>query len=365
MSLTIQRIEFCNFRNYDHLVLENLGFTTIFVGENAVGKTNIVEGIQLMTAIESFRHPQIKHLMKDESDQTSVSVLLKDSSRCLDLELLLFEGKRRYLLNGKPRKGNELKALCPAVMFNPDDLNLVKGPNGPRRDALDSLISQLSANHQVICKDYANVIKHKNALLKDEAPDDLIESINEMLITVGAQLLAYRLSLFKKLKVSLSSIYSTIVNARESLTCAYQPSWCEEENPFHLTRDDIKRLLSQALDDVFEEEKQRHRCMVGPHADGIQFSINDKDARDFASQGQQRSVVLAYKLSEVALIKDILGQQPILLLDDVMSELDEKRRNTLVQFIEDDMQVFITTTNLAYFSNETLEKADVIHLPID
>ena len=337
---------------------------TIFMGPNAVGKTNIVEGIQVMTAIESFRHPQIRHLIKEGHDQGMISANLQDGKRNVDVELLLFEGKRRYLFNGKPKKSSDLKSLCPSVAFCPDDLNLVKGSDAPRRQALDSLISQLSGNHQIICRDYGNVIKHKNALLKDGANDVLLRSINEMVISCGAQLIGYRLRLFKKLKDYIALRYESIVVARETLSCDYHPTWTEEENLFSLSVDEIKMMISQKLEDVFEEEKRRGRSLVGPHRDGISYSVDGKDATVYASQGQQRSIVLAQKLSEVALIQDILGQQPILLLDDVMSELDEQRRQTLVRFMEESMQVFITTTNLAYFDSSMLKNADVITLPL-
>lgn len=364
MSLSVRKIELRNFRNYDHLVLDGIGDMTIFVGDNAVGKTNVVEGIQLMTAIESFRHPQISHLIKKGCDQGMVSLRLEDGRRQLDLELLLFDGKRRYLMNGKPKKGVDLKSLCPAVMFNPDDLNLVKGSHSLRRQALDSLIGQLSANHQLICRDYANVIKHKNALLRDDASEALVRSINEMLITCGSQLIAYRLSLFARLVPFLRERYDVIVASRETAGCEYLPSWTDEREILSLGKQDIQEMLAAALDRVYEEERARRKAVVGPHADKIVFTIDGWDASDFASQGQQRSMVLAYKLSELALIKDVLGQQPILILDDVMSELDEDRRRKLVDFMEDGMQVFITTTNLGYFDQGLLDRADVVKLPL-
>lgn len=363
MSLTVNKIEFRNFRNYDHLFLDGLGGMTIFVGPNAIGKTNIVEGIQVMTAIESFRHPQIGHLIKQGCDQGMVSLQLSDGHRKLDLELLLFEGKRRYLLNGKPKKSVELKSLCPAVMFNPDDLNLVKGSNSIRRQTLDSLIGQLSANHQILCRDYSNIIKHKNALLRDEASEALVRSINEMVVTVGSQMIAYRLSLFSRLQSFLEQRYDVIVASRETAGCEYVPSWSKESTS-NLSKEQIKEQLAASLDEFYEEERSRRKALVGPHADKIVFTIDGRDASDFASQGQQRSLVLAYKLSEVALIKDVLGQQPILILDDVMSELDEDRRHMLVKFMEEDMQVFITTTNLSYFEEDLLERADVVQLPL-
>lgn len=370
MPLAIERLELASFRNYADFCLDDLGPLTIFVGPNAVGKTNLVEALQLVTACMSFRHPKAEHLIREGDALASVSARVTGADRILDVRMTVEPGKKRFFLNGKPKRPIDLRGTLPSVVFTPDDLNLVKGAMSNRRAALDDLGSQLSPNHQVIRRDYENVIRHKNALLRDDASDDLIWSINQMVVTVGAQLTCYRAALFTKFAQHLKQAYAQISSSCEELECAYVPSWAlgGEGRPACLEmcspmgRDQARDLMGQRLEQLAAQERARRRSLVGPHADRIEFYIQGRNASVFGSQGQQRSVVLAWKLAEVRLIQEMLGQRPVLLLDDVMSELDARRRNQLVGFMEDSVQVFITTTTPEYFTPQVLDRARVVEL---
>ncbi len=368
MSLSITHISFANFRSYKAFDLDHIGPLTIFVGPNAVGKTNIVEGIQLLTAQTSFRHPGIHELLLNGETYARIVADIQDDQRRLQLEMRIEEGKKKYLLNGKSKKTADLKGILPSVAFTPDDLELAKGPMAPRRAALDLLGSQLSPNHYLVRRDYEKVLKHKNQLLKDDAQPLLLESVNEMLITCGAQLSTYRAALFEKLARHMSSYYASITGQKEELIACYIPSW-ETHDPqrmqsFSFDRDTARDQISQALATHQKEEHDRRRSLVGPHADKIEFFIDGRNVSLYGSQGQQRCVVLSFKLAEATLIQDILHQKPVLLLDDVMSELDANRRRALVSFIEGDIQTFITTANIDYFDSDLLQKAQVVHLPL-
>lgn len=366
MDLRISHISFCDFRSYEAFDLSDIGPLTVFVGPNAAGKTNIIEGVQLLTAQSSFRNPTVHQLVRAGSSFGRLQADVTDGSRQLTLGVQLVEGKKKHLLNGKPKRTADLKGLVPSVTFTPDDLELSKGSMSVRRAALDSLGSQLSANHYLIRRDYEKVLRHKNHLLKEDSSSLLIESMNEMIVTCGAQLACYRSALFEKLASSMSSYYSEITEGRESLTACYVPSW-EDHDPsvsrsYSFGRDEARASLSCALQKRLPDERARRRALVGPHADKIEFFIDGSNAGVFGSQGQQRSVVLAFKLAEVSLIQDILGQKPVLLLDDVMSELDSARRRALVSFVAGDIQTFITTTNLSYFDEDLLTRARVVRL---
>ena len=188
MDLRIERIAFRNFRNYETFELSALGPLTVLVGPNAVGKTNVVEGVQLLTALQSFRRPSLEQIVRQGADFARLDADVTDGSRELALSLQVSEGKKRYLLNGKGKRTADLKGLVPSVTFAPDDLELAKGAPAVKRVALDALGSQLSANHYVIKKDYEKVVRYKNRLLKDDAPPELVASIDETLVTCGAQL---------------------------------------------------------------------------------------------------------------------------------------------------------------------------------
>lgn len=367
MSLAVKSISFKDFRSYGVFDLHEIGPLTILVGPNAVGKTNVVEGIQLLTSLSSFRHPTMEQLVRDGAETARLEAVLEDETRLLDLALNIAEGKREYFLNGKAKRPSDLKGLVPSVVFTPDDLELVKGSSAPRRTALDALGSQLSSNHYVIKKDYEKVIRHKNRLLKEDASFDLVASIDEMILTVGSQLACYRSALFERLAPVVSRYYETITEGREQLEFSYIPSW-EHHDPsvrvsYSFTREEARRSIEAALEKKRAEERARKRSLVGPHADHIEFFIDGRNASMFASQGQCRTIVLAVKLAEVSVIQDVLNQKPVLLLDDVMSELDASRREALVSFIEGDIQTFITTANLSYFDESLLSRAKVVQLP--
>lgn len=367
MTLSIEHIGFTNFRNYERFELNDIGALTLFVGPNAVGKTNIVEGIQLMTALSSFRHPLIDQVIKHGERYARAEARVTGDNRVLDIVMLLESHKRKYTLNGKARRPADLKGLIPSVSFTPDDLDLVKGSMSVRRAAIDALGSQLSPNHYLIKKDYEKVIRYKNRLLKEEAQVALIDSINETLVTCGAQLACYRAALFGKLAPEISRRYADIAQG-EKLQVTYVPSWMVPVSRETLcgvasfSRDEARDALTSALKARRGEELARRKSVVGPHSDEIGFYIEGKNAGNYGSQGQQRSIVLACKLAEASIIEDMLSQKPVLLLDDVMSELDEHRRHALVEFISGDMQTFITTANLAYFDDSLLKNASVVQL---
>ena len=197
------------------------------------------------------------------------------------------------------------------------------------------------------------MVRQKNRYLKQDATDDYLVAINEVLATVGAQLYVMRTQLVEEFSTHLASAYASISGSKESVRMTYVPSWMKDEwsddelrEAPKLSRSVVRDALLEAMSARASREHERRLSLFGPHADHVNFFIRDLGAQRFASQGQQRSLVLACKLAEVALIEQRLGQPPIMLLDDVMSELDETRRLELMQVINQGIQVFVTTTTL-------------------
>lgn len=372
MTLRINTLEFRGFRNYEHLRLSDIGEITVLVGRNAIGKTNIIEGVQLLTALSSFRHATREQLIRHGSESARLEAAISDGNRLLDVALTLDDTSRRYQLNGKGKRPADLKGLVPSVAFTPDDLNLVKGSATGRRAALDALGSQVNKNYHTVRLDYEKVIRHKNRLLKEDGDPALVDAINEMVVTVGAQLTCYRSALFARIIPPLVEKYRHISQNGETLSAVYVPSWdayAGEGDGLALSdssiqRDEAREALARALHERAAEERRRARSVVGAHADKIVFLLDGQDASLYGSQGQQRSIVLAYKLAEAAVVEELLGQKPVLLLDDVMSELDGVRRAALVEAMERGSQTFITTANLAYFDQNMLDRSNVVSLPI-
>ena len=369
MGLKIQQIHYRNFRNYKNYELTDIGDVTVFVGPNAIGKTNLVEGIQLITAFNSFRSSKTEHLVRFGEDSSFIRAVLGDGVRKLDIDFTIYEGKRSFSLNGKRKQIKNLRGILPSVVFSPDDLNFIKGSQSIKRAEIDNLGSQLSANYNNVRHDYELILKQKNRYLKEDTTHTFLESVNEVLTTIGSQFYVLRTRLVQELIPYIKTYYTELCVGKEEVSIAYIPSWLKYEDPSfqelmesQFSRDEVKEQLDTVIEREFSREHQRRLSLFGPHADQIVFLINGKDASHFASQGQQRSLVLSYKMAEVALLRDRLNQTPVLLLDDVMSELDEQRRTQLIKVISQDIQTFITSTNLSYFDDEFLSNAEIIEL---
>lgn len=372
MSLAIKRIELNNFRNYQHYILDDIGKLTLLIGANAIGKTNFIEAIQLTTSLDSFRKPKAEYLCKDGSSFASVKTEISDGSRDLEVKLTVKDGKREYFLNGKRKRARTIRSMLPSVLFCPDDLELIKGSQSIKRSEYDHLGAQLSVNYSSVRKDWDKLLRQKNHYLKNYIDQSVLTSINDVMSTVGAQLYYLRSNLIKKLTPYIQDAYKQIAGESEQVEVSYIPSWARHEiqretyqDVEYVSREKARTILLDCFTNSFHEEQERHVTLFGPHKDSIEFFINGRNAHYFASQGQQRSLVLSAKMAEVSFITDTLNQEPVLLLDDVMSELDSSRRGALLSLIEGSVQTFITSTNRDYFSENFLHSARVITLEGD
>lgn len=372
-SLRIRSLCLHGFRSYEQARFDELGDLTLFIGKNGIGKTNILEALALMTSTQSFRHAQIMQLIHEGMTFGRVEATLTDGNRLLENELVLESGKKRYFVNGKPKRNQDVQGVLPTVVFTPDDMELVKGSSSIKRDAFDDLGVQLTSHYYIVRRDYEKILRYKNRLLKDEAPTSLIDSINETLVTCASQLFCYRTALISRLLPLISDNYQKIAcNENEEFTGTYRASWQHLAGegfvdllaPEPPTRDEVRKHLIEALEKYASQEVVRKRSLVGPHNDKIEFFLGGRDASVYASQGQQRSLVLAWKLAEVRMVRLSKGIYPVLLLDDVMSELDTTRRDMLVRFVTDDIQTFITATDLQGFNEKLLKKADIRTIPL-
>lgn len=381
MSLKITRIALHDVRGYKKLDLEDLSDLNIIVGPNAVGKTNIIEAVQLLTSGVSFRKPSPAEVVSWGQEQGYASIKLEEDNRHLEHRAIINQEKRYFEINGKKRSSSSIRSSLPCVLFIPDDLQLIKASSVKRRDALDALAIQLSKSYSALKKDYQQALQQRNLLIKEGIHSgDLFDSWDESLALHGARLGITRWRLFDRLMKHVKDIYPQVAN-EESIDGLYVPSWMrigsknekihdisqyeEETNIFATTIDELKNKLLEQSRLNSEAELNRGISLIGPHKDEMLFFINGRNARLFSSQGQQRTIVLSLKIASVLLINEILGSEPVLLLDDVMSELDEDHRRALMQFVRTNTQTFITTTNLDYFDEETLESAHVIEVPID
>lgn len=358
MGLLVTDVTLRDFRSFERLELALAERVTILVGPNAVGKTNTVEAVQLLTSGASFRRPAPAQLVREGAESARIDARLVGDGRVLDHRCDVTASGRRFSRNGKHCRAADMPEALPSVLFCPDDLALVKRGASVRRDELDLLARQVSRGYARVLSEYQRAVEQRNRLLREPRPDpSLLAAWDASVALGGATLLAARLRLFDRLAEKVARAYA-VISGGERLACDYVCTLGEGLSG--RSREDLQQVFLDRLEAGRAEDLRRQQTCVGPHRDDVAFAVAGRDARAFASQGQQRSVVLALKMAEVDLVGEILGSRPILLLDDVMSELDERRREAVVNFVDEGIQTLITTTNLGYFSPELLDAAEVV-----
>lgn len=332
-----------NFRNISETALSFHPQVNIILGKNAQGKTNLLEALWLFSGNRSFRGSSDREFIGfDETSYFISAKFLRDGEESIfkiGCELNGDKITKKVVKNEKAYKTSScLLGAVPMTVFSPDDLTLIKEGPSKRRNYCDVLLSTLFPTYSKTLSRYNRIVMQKNALLKDEAPLSQIEIWNEQLALFGASVIKSRVELLKRILPYAQKSFNEMSGSREELKIEYKCSFLE--NP-DIEENEIAAILSQKLNDNFYKESAAKSCLYGPHRDDLLVLINGRDSRLFASQGQQRSAVLALLLSKTELIKNHSGKAPIVLLDDVMSELDAGRQSYLLEKIEG-FQVFIT-----------------------
>ena len=366
MGMRLSYIRLQDFRNHAFLDSGDLQQFNIFVGPNGAGKTNIIEAIQLITSLESFRTAKWNEMVRWGCETAEVRAAVEGDGRDLDIHLYIRDARRRYQLNGKGKTANELRGLLPSVIFNPDDLDIVKGSAERRRNGLDAIGTQLSGTYHDLKSEFAKAMRQKNALLQsDQAPDPLLLfAWNENIARIAAHFVKHRLSLFNQFSRALRETYGEL-DIANSFEIHYLPTWAEEGEALvesSYTEEELNQLILTQMQDHIEAERAAGRCLVGPQRDDLLFNLNAHDARKYASQGQQRFIALAWKVAEMKTIENIAGTRPLLLLDDVLSELDQSKRDVLLDYLLGNKQTFITTTDISQIDDRILRDAHVFEV---
>ena len=340
LQMKINSIEIENFRNIEKLKL-NFEDVNIIWGENAQGKTNLIEAIYLFTGSKSFRGVRDKELVKFGEKKAELKIDFENKSRKQNAELSIM-GRRTAKLNEIEKKsatalGDELKA----VIFSPVHLSMVKDGPIERRKFIDNSLCQLKSNYRSVLKEYNRCLAQKNMLLKDIKNnfnlEDMLYIWDKNLAKSGAKIIYQREKYVEALLPFATEIFDGLSKGREKidlrLNCGFE---CKNLTVAEIENEFAKQLISNRNNDLINKI-----TTVGPHRDDMEILINGKSARLYGSQGQQRSCVLALKLAEASLLKKMTDDEPLALLDDVMSELDESRQDYILNHIKN-WQVFIT-----------------------
>ncbi len=336
--MKVTRLSINRFRNLTDIFCEPLAGVNVIFGENGQGKTNLLEAIWLFTGARSFRGASPADYIPFNGVRTAFSMAYNDLQR-ENLTNITLGDKKEILHNGVPFESlSTLSGRFCSVVFSPADLNLIKGGPSERRRALDTVIGQIKPRYISVCQDYQKQMLQRNMLLKDipfsSSLLDTLDAWDDCLAKTGALITKTRKSFLEKLKPFTNDFYNGISSGREALSLSY---FSTIEADGIVSEEAMLTLLKKNR----AEDIRLGSTSVGPHRDDLLIDINDMSAKNFGSQGQQRSAVLALKLGECAVIEQVTGQKPVVLLDDVMSELDDLRRDFLLHRLTD-RQIFIT-----------------------
>ena len=369
--MKIKSLKLLYFRNYLSTNIDAHPSLNVLVGNNANGKTNIIESIFCLALGRSYRTKSDSECIMFGETATAMSCVVNKNNKNLDIMLgISNKGKSAKIAGVKKNKLTDFVGELNVVLFSPEDLQLVKGSPSLRREFINREFYQFSRIYHKYYLMYQHLLKQRNSYLKDmrKNPKDEIslaylETLTFQLAKVAIYITKERVSFVQDISKLTYKNMMNISNGQESLTIKYKSSVLESLNIADVTEEGFteenltKVMMKKSFDDIM-----RGSTKIGPHQDDLGFYINDLDAKMYASQGQQRSIVLSLKLAEINYLKSKTGTYPVLLLDDVLSELDKNRQLKLLDAINENVQTFITTPSISDIKEDLLKKAKVFKI---
>lgn len=361
--MRLKSLNLINFRNYEEATIEFSPGINILVGNNGSGKTNILEGVYVLSLTKSNRYGKDEDLININANNLSITGEVVYDDYIKEYQVLMDKFTKRVYINHFQVKkiANYISNFC-ITSFLPNDIEIIKGSPSIRRNLLNIQIGQLYNHYLKYVNEYNSLLKIRNEYLKrlyinSFADFKYLEVINQKMLDVSLKIYYFRFFYLENINNILPGIYRKL-SGQSSLKIEYfnnigLSSYDEEQ---------IKETLISKWKKNLNKEMQQGMTLTGLHRDDLIFLIDGKDARTFASQGQQRLIVIAYKIAELLVFKKIKGEYPVLLLDDVFSEIDIKRRNNIIKYLKQDMQVIITTTDLLDINEDLVNSAKVFSI---
>lgn len=358
--MIITKLQLINFRNYNRLNIKFSPNINIFIGNNAQGKTNILESIYVLAITKSHRPIIENNLIKIGENRAKIKGSIKYDKIIRDLEIQISRQQKKVLINQTEiKKISDYIMNLNVIIFTPEDLDIIKGSPQTRRNLLNVEISQISRFYIQIYNEYNKILKNRNEYLKilyvnHLGDENYLSVLNENLIARAVQIYRFRIKFIEKINQQISNIYHNITGI-SGLSVRY------ENNLDLITYDEteIYHNFSKKLKENYKRELMQGTTLYGPHRDDFSFYLNDQNLKIFGSQGQQRLAIIAFKLAEIEIFKEETSTTPILLLDDIFSEIDRKKKNKLLKYIEKDIQTIITTTDLKDIQKHVLKEAKI------
>lgn len=358
--MRLKSLKLFNFRNYSELSLDLSFGINIFIGDNGVGKTNILEAIYVLSLTKSNRYGTINDLIKHDAITSKINCLVDYDGYTKEYEIMLSDQVKKVYINKQEIKkiANYISNFC-VTTFMPNDIDIIRGTPSIRRNLLNIQIGQLYNNYLKYVNEYNSLLKIRNDYLKRlniNGNTDLryLDIINQKMVEVSLKIYYFRYFYLEEINKIISQVYKKIANI-SNLKIEYVNSLNLDSYDENLIKDKLILRYKKNL----SKEIMQGMTLTGVHRDDLIFKIDGVDARIYASEGQQRLIVIAYKISELLLFKKIKKEYPVLLLDDVFSEIDLKKRNNIIKYFEDDIQVIITTNDINDIDQKLVEKAKI------
>lgn len=357
--MKLRKLILKNYRNYKNFEHEFSKTKTLIIGKNAQGKTNILEAIFYLCVLDSNRIKKDLELITFGEDLASIKALVEKNDTELELDVIINPPKNKILkVNGlKKNKSRDFLRVLSSVNFSSSDLLLLRGEPQNRRKWLDLAIFQVYPLYAEKLAKFNKIrLQKANYLTNDNIQSDMLDVFNQQLSIACANVIYLRKKYLSELE-RVAKIKHSAMAQNENLKIVYQTITDE-----FLNIEDLKTIIYQKLNEIKNDEIRRQQCLIGAHRDDIDFYINDVDSKKYASQGQQRTIVLALKLAELQIIKEKINETPLLLLDDVLAELDNIRQNFLLDAIDDDIQVIITSVDTLAFDENFLKNVEILKI---
>ncbi|MGG1398946.1 DNA replication/repair protein RecF [Bacillus salipaludis] len=361
----IEQLALKDYRNYETLSVEFENKVNVILGENAQGKTNVMESIYVLAMAKSHRTSNDKDLIRWDQEYAKIEGRIQKQHSSLPLQLVISKkGKKAKCNHIEQQKLSQYVGNLNVVMFAPEDLNLVKGSPQVRRRFIDMEIGQVSPIYLHDMSQYQKILQQRNHFLKmmqikKQSDQTMLEILTEQFIETAVKIINKRFEFLQLLQKWAEPIHSGISRGLETLKIEYKPSVDVLEGQ------DLSKMVAsfeEKFNKVKSREIERGTTLFGPHRDDLLFFVNNRDVQTFGSQGQQRTTALSVKLAEIELIHSQIGEFPILLLDDVLSELDDYRQSHLLNTIQGRVQTFVTTTSVDGIHHQTLKDASTFEV---
>ena len=357
--MRIECLKLKNYRNYKKLDISLSPNLNIFIGNNAQGKSNILESIFVLALTKSYMNIKDQNLIKDGEDFARLKATFFDNSKKNDLEIIVTKNSKKVKINRmEVKKYSDYITRVKVLIFSPYNVNFVKDGPGVRRKSINIVISQFSNSYVSLLQNYNVILKKRNQFLKNVAYLNdynriYLNKLNDSFCSLAVDIVLERQLFIAKINKYLPSIFSEIMGY-DNLELSYITSV-----PIFDDKEKMNTQLMSKLSSSYDRERIYGATVLGPHRDDFEFRLDGKELSIYGSQGQIRAAILSLKLAELLIFKDKDGDYPILLLDDIFSELDVEKRNRLVKYILDDVQTIITTTDIDLIDSELVNKARV------